>query len=95
MLPRDQVQKIVEKILSYSSFPECWVALTSSEDLNLRFANNGITTSGFTVERSLVVTSTRDRQTGSYRTSSIEEAALRAAVKRSEEIAGTAPPNAE
>jgi predicted Zn-dependent protease len=95
MFTRDQAQKLAEKILSYSTFPECAVTLGSSEDLNIRFANNGITTSGFTVERTLVISSTRDQKTGATRTDSIDDDALRAAVKRSEELAGFAPANPE
>ncbi len=95
MLTRDQAQKLAERILSYSTFPECAVMLESSENLNLRFANNGITTSGFTVERSVVISSTREQKTGTTHTESIDDAALRAAVKRSEELAEIAPANPE
>jgi len=95
MFTREQAQQLAQKILSYSTFPECAVTLTSSENLNLRFANNGITTSGFTVERSVMITSTRDGKSGATRTDSIDDAALRAAVKRSEELAEITPPNPE
>jgi len=44
MFTREQAAKLAEKILSFSSFPECSVTLGSSEDLNHRVANNGITT---------------------------------------------------
>ncbi len=95
MFTRDQAQKRAEKILSYSTFPECSVALNSSEDLSVRFANNGITTSAFTVKRSVAVTSSRDRKSGSTSTDSIDDDALRAAVKRSEELAEITPPDPE
>ncbi len=95
MLSRDQARKLTEKILSLSKFPECSVAVSETESLNLRFANNGITTSGLTTERSIFVTSTRDARSGSARVDQIDDAALAAAVKRSEDLAELAPPNAE
>ncbi len=95
MFTREEAQKLAEKILSFSTFPECSLMLSSSEDLNLRFARNGITTSGFTIERSVSISSTRDEKTGSTRTDQIDDDSLRAAVKRSEELASIAPANPE
>lgn len=95
MFTRDQAARLAEKILSLSSFPECSVTLGSEENLNLRFANNGITTSGFAVERSVIVSSTRDARTGAASTDQIDDTSLRAAVKRSEELAALAPENPE
>lgn len=95
MFTRDQAQTLAKKILSYSTFPECSVTLSSSEDLNIRFAGNGITTSGFTIERSVSISSTRDQKTGFTRTDSTDDDALRAAVKRSEELASIAPADPE
>jgi predicted Zn-dependent protease len=71
------------------------VTLSASEDLNIRFARNSITTSGFTIDRSVSISSTRDRKTGVTRTDSTDDSALRAAVKRSEELAAIAPANPE
>ncbi len=95
MFTSDEARKLAGKILSYSTFPECSVSLSSSEEVNVRFANNGITTSGFTVERTIAVSSTRDGKTGTSSTTQIDEDSLRAVVKRSEELAGIALPNPE
>jgi predicted Zn-dependent protease len=95
MLTRDEAQQLVSKILKYSSFPECSVEVQGSEDLNIRFANNGVTTSGYVVGRSISVASTRDARTGVATTDQIEDDALRAAVKRSEEMAALSPVNPE
>ena len=95
MLTQEQARKLAGKILSYSSFPECAVTLSDSEVLNVRFANNGITTSGFTVERSITIASTREAKTGRASTDQVDDASLRAAVKRSEELADLAPANPE
>ncbi|MEJ7608824.1 MAG: hypothetical protein WKF37_21765 [Bryobacteraceae bacterium] len=48
MLTRDQALQIVEKALSFSQFPETSAEISESEKASIRFANNGLTTSGFT-----------------------------------------------
>ncbi len=95
MLTREQAQQLAEKALKYSSFPECAVQVDSSEELNIRFANNGVTTSGFVLGRSVTIASTRDGRTGVTTTDQTGDDALRAAVKRSEEMAALAPVNPE
>jgi predicted Zn-dependent protease len=95
MMTREEARKITARALEFSTFPECQVQLSETETLNLRFANNGITTSGLTLERSLVVRSTRDARTGVSSADQTDDGAIRAAVRRSEELAALAPPNAE
>jgi predicted Zn-dependent protease len=95
MLTRDEAEKLSARILKYSSFPECSVQLAGSEDLNIRFANNGVTTSGFIVSRSVRVASTRDGRTGVASTDQMDDDALRAAVKHSEEMAALSQVNPE
>ena len=60
MLTRENAKAIADKVLSYSSFPECDITLESSEQAFIRFALNGITTSGFVVTQSLEIRSTKD-----------------------------------
>jgi len=95
MMTQDEARKLVEKILSFSKFPDCSVGLDASEEAYVRFANNGITTSAFTVERNITIASTRDRKTGVVQTNETDDAALRAAVARSEQLAEIAPANPE
>src|SRR5947209_5669125 len=95
MLTREEAQRLAEKILGYSSFPECNVSLNATEESYTRFANNGITNAGFSERRSIVIASTREQKTGVIRVDDIDEASLRSAVKRSEELAAIAPPNPE
>ena len=95
MFNKDQAHQLIGKVLKYSRLPECTVTLTETERVFVRFANNGITTSGFTSRRQVSIASTRDRKTGVIETSEIEDAALRAAVARSEELAAIAPENPE
>ncbi|MDW8354273.1 MAG: TldD/PmbA family protein [Bryobacterales bacterium] len=95
MWTREEAQKLAERILSLSRFPECTVTLAASEQANVRFANNGITTAGFVLERSVTVTSTRDGRSGTAQTTETDPAGLEAVVRRSEELAALAPPNPE
>jgi predicted Zn-dependent protease len=94
-MTREQAHALTEKILSMSKFPECDVSITEWEEAYIRFANNGITTSGFVVQRSINIQSTRDRRTGSAAINDTDESALRAAVSRSEDMAAVAPENQE
>ncbi len=95
MLTREQAQKLSEKILAFSKFPDCTVSISESEDVFIRFANNGVTTSGFTNKREFVISSTRDQKTGMAQVNDLDDASLKAAVARSEELAAVSPPNQE
>jgi predicted Zn-dependent protease len=95
MLTRDQAERLTEKVLKLSKLPECSVSIRESEQAFVRFANNGVTTAGFTVERDIGISSTRDGKTGTTSTTEIDNAALEAAVRRSEALAEVSPPNPE
>ncbi|MDZ4799993.1 MAG: metallopeptidase TldD-related protein [Bryobacteraceae bacterium] len=95
MMTRDQVKQLTEKVLKFSSFPECSVNVNEIEEAFVRFANNGVTTAGFTVDRTVRISSVRDGRTGTTSTTDLTDEALKAAVKRSEELAAVAPPNPE
>lgn len=95
MLTREQTQQLAEKVLSFSAFPECTVAINSSEQAFTRFANNGVTTAAQVNRHSVSIASTRDGRTGNTVVNDLDEGALRKAMKRSEELAGIAPVNPE
>lgn len=95
MLTREQARKITEKALSFSTFPECDISVNSSERAFIRFALNDVTTSGFTVEQSMSISSVRDGQSGSTRLDEFDDDSLREAVKRTERLAMIAPANPE
>ena len=95
MLTREQAKKMVEKALSYSTFQECEIHLTSSEEASIRFALNGVTTSGFTIDQTMSITSSKDGQSGSTSVTEFDDASLRQALQRSEELARISPPNPE
>lgn len=95
MLTRDQAMKLAEKALSFSTFPECEIGIRSFENASIRFALNGITTSGFTIGQSMAISSVRDGKSGSTTVDEFDDNSLRAAVKLSEKLAVISPPNPE
>ena len=91
----DDLESLSQKILSYSSAEWAEVSLTSSENSNLRFAANTVTTSGITTNTSVSITSVNGRRAGTVNTNDLSDDGLRAAVKRAEEIAALTPENEE
>jgi predicted Zn-dependent protease len=95
MFTRDEAQKIAQKVIGYSTFPECQVTVSASEQAYTRFANNGITTASLGLRQNVSITVTRDAKTGSCAADDLDDASLRAAVNKAEELATLAPPNSE
>ena len=95
MLTREQAQEITARAMKFSSFPDCTASVSEQEVAYVRFANNGITTSALTLERSVTISSVRDGKAGVSQTTDLSGEALKAAVKRSEELAEFAPANPE
>src|SRR5215467_2867437 len=95
MLTKEQFQKLAEKAISFSSFPECGVSLSSTENAFIRFALNGVTTSGFVADQSMGISVTKDKKSGSTSVDDFEEEAIRDAVQRAEQIALISPVNPE
>jgi predicted Zn-dependent protease len=95
MLTRDQAKKHIEKALSFSTFPECELRIDGLERASLRFALNGVTTSGFTIEQWMTITSSRDGRSGSTTLSEFDDKSIREAVKGAEQLALLSPPNPE
>src|SRR5262245_58080084 len=95
MLTREQAKKYIERALSFSTFPECELRIDGLERASLRFALNGVTTSGFTAEQWMTITSTRDGKSGTTNLSEFDDKSIREAVKRTEQIALLSPPNPE
>ena len=95
MITREEAQKLVQKVLGLSSFPECHVTITSSEQAYTRFANNGITTASFNLRHNLSIVVTREGRTGSMAVNDFDDASLKSAVKQAEELAAIAPANSE
>jgi predicted Zn-dependent protease len=95
VLTRDQVKRLADKALSFSTFPNCDISINRTESAFIRFARNGVTTSGFTIEQSMSITSEREGRAGTTTVGEFDDARLREAVKRTEQLAQISPPNPE
>ena len=87
MLTKEQAKKFSEKALSFSTFPECELRIDCLERASIRFALNGVTTSGFTIEQWMTITSERDGKSGSTTLAEFDDQSLREAVKFTERLA--------
>lgn len=95
MLTKEQMQKIAEKALSFTAFPECSISLSSTEDAFIRFALNGVTTSGFVANQSLGISVSKDGKSGATSVDDFDDKAIREAVQRAEQVALISPANPE
>jgi predicted Zn-dependent protease len=95
MLTKEQFQKLAEKALSFTTFPQMSVSASSTETAFIRFALNGVTTSGFVANQSLGISVTKDKKTGNTGVDDFDEKAIKDAVQRAEQIAMISPGNPE
>src|SRR5882724_2034630 len=95
MLTRDAAQKLAQKVIGLSTFPDCQVMVSATEESYTRFANNGITTAALSLRQNVSIAVTRDGRTGSYAANDLDDASLLAAMKKAEELAVIATPNPE
>src|SRR5262245_13968989 len=94
-ITRDEARRLIDRILASSRADECSVTIGAADTANNRFANNSITTTGDTRAIAITISSTRGTRTGSISTNETSDAALEAAVRKSEELAGYTPPDPE
>lgn len=96
MLSKQEAKNLADKVLSYAKLPECRVNINASETVFIRFANNGITTSGYTLDHSVSISSTtEDKRSGSATVSELSDEALRHGVEQAEMLAKISLPNPE
>jgi predicted Zn-dependent protease len=96
MFSQQQVKDIIDQVIGYSKLPGCQVDVQWTEDDFIRFARNGITTSGYRVTQQISITSTTgDKRTGNSGVSELTPEALRAGVKQAEDLALISHPNPE
>ncbi len=93
MLTREEAKKITDRVLGLTTFPECSVSVYNSETCSIRYALNGVTTSGFQVAQSVSISVTKDNKTGSTYLSEFDDKSLRDAMKRAEQLSDITPPN--
>lgn len=91
LLSADDAKTITDRIIARSLADACVVTISGGEDQSLRFARGDATTNAATSEITLRVASHVDGRVGSVATTSLDDYALEAALRRSEEIARLLP----
>jgi predicted Zn-dependent protease len=96
MFSQQDVKNIIDQVIGYSKLPGCEVNVQWTEDDFIRFANNGITTSGYRVTQQISITSTTaDKRSGNAAVGELTPEALKAAVKQAEDLASISRPDPE
>ena len=95
LFTEQQSKQLIEKIVSYSKADEISVAITGSREGNIRFVRNTVSTSGEANDLSISIVSVFGKRSGITTTNETDDAALKDAVQRSENIAKLAPENPE
>ncbi|HEX9511828.1 MAG TPA: metallopeptidase TldD-related protein [Puia sp.] len=95
ILSKEEAQKLLQKVLSFSKAEECEVSLNGSEGGNIRYARNAVSTAGEISRLSLAVSSTFGKKTGTATIDEFDDASLEKVVRRSEELAQLSPDNPE
>ena len=96
MLSQTDVKNIIDKVIGYSKLPGCEVNLQWTEDDFIRFANNGITTSGYRVTQQVSINSTTaDKRSGNAAVSELTDEALKNGVSQAEGLAAISRPDPE
>lgn len=95
LLTRDECRALTEKIIKLAKGDDVAVEVTSGQNCNTRYANNAVTTAGFTGDLNVNIEVTREKQTGASTTSEMSDDALARAVRQAEAIADLAPPDPE
>jgi predicted Zn-dependent protease len=95
MLTRDEARNLVDRIFKIGKSPEMSVNLRWQQECDTRFANNQITTAGFTSDLRLDISVTLGHKTGSTSTTESSDEGLRRAVRHAEELAALTPEDPE
>ena len=94
-LSRDEARALTETILGLSTADNARVSLASGRRRFIRSADNRITTAGGSADVSVTILSVFGKRVASVTTNLLDEAALKAAVERSESLAQLAPEDPE
>ncbi len=95
MMDRDAAQALTQKILGLSQAESCTVSIDGGDGKHIRFAQNRATTSGAPSSCSVSVESHYGKRSGSASGTNLDDAALLALVRASEDVAQRAPENPE
>ncbi len=95
ILSESDAKAILQKALSYSKADGVEANLNGSEDGNVRYARNTVTTAGSVTDMTLVVQSNFGKQMGTATINEFDDGSIEKVVRRSEELARLAPENPE
>jgi len=96
MLSQQDAKTIVNQVTGYAKLPGCAVYLNWTEDDFIRFARNGITTSGYRITQNCYIESTTaDKRSGSASVNELTPEALKRGVEQAEQLATISRPNPE
>jgi predicted Zn-dependent protease len=95
ILSENEARNLLVKVLSFSKADSVSATLTGSNDFNLRFALNSLTTNGFADGLTVSITSNIGKKSGNAELNKFDDKSIREAVEKSEEIAKLSPDNLE
>jgi predicted Zn-dependent protease len=95
ILNETDAKRLLEKMLSYSKADSISFYLTGSNNYNLRFAVNTLSTNGYGDGLTVYLTSNFGKKSGSVSLNRFDESDIKEAVKRSESLARISPENEE
>src|ERR1700683_1377731 len=96
MLSQNDAKNLIDKVIGISKLPQCQVDVSWTEDAFIRFANNGITTSGYRITQQVSISSvTDDKREGNAVVTEVTDAALQRGVEQAEALARISKANPE
>ncbi|NCI45217.1 TldD/PmbA family protein [Sediminibacterium soli] len=95
ILTKEEAKALLAKVMAFSKAEECEARLSGSEQGNIRYALNAVSTAGDVSTLSLFVSSTYGKKTASASINEFDDASLEKVVRRAEELARLAPDNPE
>ena len=95
ILTREESQRIVDRVLSFSRAEGCEINVGSNVTGNTRFAANQLSTSGGVEDANVAVQSSFGRKHAVVTTNDLSDASLRRVVQESERLARLAPDDPE
>ncbi len=95
ILNENEAKNLLTKVLYNSKADSAVASLRGNNTYNIRFARNSISTNGFSDGLSITITSNIGKKSGSVSTNKFDEASLKEAVLKSEDIAKLSPENKE
>jgi predicted Zn-dependent protease len=95
VLSKEEAKTILEKVIRFSRADGCEANLNGSDNGNIRYARNSVSTSGEDSNVSLAVQSYFGKKAGTATINEFDDASLEKVVRRAEELAQLAPENPE